>query len=107
MKNVRKEIESMAALGPLPSEDGRDIELVKKYDQLFRTISTPITNEEARILVALFGTDGCFGLASSLVHLIETAPGWPLEDCLRNLNNEWIVELRNRLINAGRLPPDA
>ena len=107
MTNVRKEIEAMEALGTLPSEDARDIELMKKYDELYRAISKPVTDEEARVLVRLFGVDGCFGMASSLMHLIETAPGWPLEDCLYDLNNEWIVELRNRCIRGGRLPPRA
>jgi len=104
MVNVRKEIEEMNALGPLPSEECRDIELIKKYENLYRAITRPVTVEEARILVKLFGSDGCFGFASSLVHLIETAPGWPLEDCLCDMDNEWIVELRNRAIRGGFLP---
>lgn len=103
MKNIRKEIEEMRALGPLPSEDSRDIELMKKYDALYRAITKPITDEEARVLVKLFGQDGCFGLASSLMHLIESSPGWPLEDCLHDLDNEWIVELRNRAVRGGLL----
>lgn len=106
MSNVRKEIEEMCALGPLPSEDSRDIELIKKYDELYRAITMPITDDEARLLAKLFGHDGCFGLASSLMHLIETAPGWPLEDCLLDQGNEWIVEMRNRAIRGGRIPLD-
>lgn len=104
MLNVRKEIENLNTLGPLPSEDDADVVLLKEYDKLYRAIISPITDQEARILVRLFGPDGCFGLASSILHLIETAPGWPLEDCLTDLNNEWIVELRNRCIRGGRLP---
>ena len=104
MTNVRNEIEEMRALGPLPSEDLRDVELMKKYDQLYRAIAKPITDEEARVLVKLFGQDGCFGLASSLMHLIETAPGWPLEECLHDQDNEWVIELRNRCIRSGLIP---
>lgn len=103
MMNIRKEIEEMNALGPLPSEDSRDVELMKKYDKLYRSITPPVTDEEARILVKLFGPDGGYGMASSLMHLIETSPGWPLKDCLGDLDNEWIVELRNRAIRGGRL----
>jgi hypothetical protein len=84
MANVRKEIEEMMALGPLPSETDADIDLLKKYESLYRVVTRPVTDDEARVLVNLFGTDGCFGMASSLMHLIETAPGWPLEECLRN-----------------------
>jgi hypothetical protein len=104
MRNVRKEIEEMSALGPLPPEDSRDIELMKKYDKLYRAISKPVTDEEARVLIKLFGQDGCFGLASSLMHLIETAPGWPLIECLQDQKNEWIVEMRNRCIRSGLIP---
>lgn len=103
MTNIRKEIEEMSVLGPLPSESDADIDFLKKYESLYRAVTRPITNDEARVLVKLFGPDGCFGAASSLMHLIETAPGWPLEDCLRDMDNEWIVELRNRAIRGGRL----
>jgi hypothetical protein len=103
MTNVRKEIEELKALGRLPSEEGADVELLRKYEELYRAIVKPVTDQEARILIDLFGPDGCYGLASSIMHLIETAPGWPLEDCLRNLDNAWKVELRNRSIRGGRL----
>ncbi|MBK1685402.1 hypothetical protein [Rhodoferax fermentans] len=94
----------MQALGPLPPEAIKDVDLVKKFDMLYRAISKPVTDEEARVLIQLFGQDGCFGLASSLMHLIETAPGWPLIECLENQNNEWIVEMRNRCIRGGLIP---
>ncbi len=104
MTNVRKEIEEMGALGPLPSENDADIDFLKKYEGLYRAVTRPVTDDEARVLVNLFGTDGCFGAASSLMHLIETAPGWPLEECLRNQDNEWVIELRNRCIRGGLIP---
>lgn len=106
MTNTRKEIQEMSALGPLPSEIGADIDFLKKYESLYRAVTRPITDDEARVLVKLFGPDGCFGAASSLMHLIETAPGWPLEDCLRDRDNEWVVELRNRAIRGGCIPLD-
>lgn len=103
MTNVRQEINTLYTLGPLPSEHDANPELIRKYEDLYRAIIRPITDEEARLLVKLFGSDGCFGLASSLIHLIETAPGWPLKDCLNNLDNEWIIVLRNRSIKGGLL----
>lgn len=105
MLNVRQEVEEMRGLGPLPSEDDANLVVLTRYDELYRATTKPVTNEEARILVELFGPDGCFGLASSIMHLIESAPGWPLEDCLRDLTNEWKVALRNRAIRGGLLPP--
>lgn len=103
MSNIRKEIHLLQLLGTLPSEEGENTELIQKYDDLERSIVPPITDDEARILVKLFGSDGCFGLASSFVHLIETAPNWPIEECLTDLDNEWILELKNRAIRGGWL----
>jgi hypothetical protein len=100
---IREEIIELDALGPLPSEDGVDNELLRKYETLIKAITKPVTDDEARVLVKLFGQDGCFGLVSTLMHLIETATGWPLEDCLRVQDNEWQIEMRNRCIRGGRL----
>jgi hypothetical protein len=94
----------MVSLGPLPPESEADVALLEKYDKLYRSILAPITDQEARLLVRLFGHDGCFGLASSIMHLIESAPGWPLTDCLTDPSNEWIVEMKNRCIRGGRWP---
>jgi hypothetical protein len=47
-------------------------------------------------LVKLFGPDDCLGLAWTLLHLIETAPGWPVESALVGLEGEWIDRLRER-----------
>lgn len=101
MLNIRKEVYELEALGRLPEESGADPGLIKKFDAAYRSIRRPVTDDEARVLVKLFGTDGCFGLASSLMHLIETAPGWPIVDCLEDLDNEWVCELRDRAIRGG------
>lgn len=101
MTNVRKEVQGLKDLGPLPSEDEADAIQLQKYDELYRAIAKPVTDDEARVLITLFGPDGCFGLASAIMHLIETAPGWPIKDCLLNLDNEWKVELRNRAVRGG------
>jgi hypothetical protein len=68
----------------------RPRELLERYELFVTSIQKPVTDEEARILVGLFGPDDCFGLEWSLVGLVETAPGWPLADCLENTDNEWI-----------------
>lgn len=102
MNHVRKEIRELGIIGALPSEDGADPELIKRIEALYRSIIKPITDDEARVLVELLGNDGCFGIAYSFVHLIETAPGWPLEDCLRNSRKNLVVELRNRAILGGQ-----
>ncbi len=98
---VRAVVHELQKLGPLPSEDKADVPQLKRIEELYRGIERPISDDEARILVELFGPDGCYGVAFSLMHLIETAPGWPLKDCLEQLNSEWRVALRNRAIRGG------
>jgi hypothetical protein len=75
----------------------------KEIKQLLADINEPLTDEEACAVIKLFGQnqDSCFGIDWSLVHLIETAPGWPLQKCLDQENNEWI-SIRCQRANAGR-----
>lgn len=103
---IRPEVQELSRIGPLPSESGAIPSVIQKYQDLIEAIQKPITDDEARELVKVFGDDGCFGLASTLMHLIETSPGWPLRDSLKNLNNEWIAELRQRSIRGGRMPEE-
>lgn len=100
---MRQKIRKLVELGRLPSEDCADVEKLRLYDSLYRDIVRPVSNEEAIALVGLFGEDGCFGLAFAFVHLIETAPGWPIQECLADVGNPWILQLRNRAIRGGRL----
>ena len=100
---MRPEIRRLVELGKLPTEDDADVENLRKYEVEYRGITRPITDEEAIALLGLFGEDGCFGLASSLMHLIETAPGWPIRDCLTDTANPWILELKNRAIRGDVL----
>lgn len=104
---VRQEIEELAALGPLPLEErvvAGEVteEQLIRWERLILRIAGPVTDEEARILASLFPTEGtAFGLAWSLLHLIETAPHWPLADVLETTpRTEWIERLRRRIENA-------
>jgi hypothetical protein len=94
---IRIEVQQLASLGRLPSEDESE-DRIRQHERLISQVQPPVSDDEARVLIQLFGMDDCFGLAWSLVHLIETAPGWPLEDCLREERNEWI----QRLARAAR-----
>jgi hypothetical protein len=102
---MRQEVIELRKLGPLPPSD-RAVrenlqELFDKYHRLIMSVRKPVTDEEARVLITIFGSDDGFGLVWPLVHLIESASGWPLADCLRDTNNEWIQMLRQRLKNSG------
>jgi hypothetical protein len=100
---MRPEIQRLALLGPLPSEPEASVEHLRQVESILLSVTKPVSNEEARALGRLFGPDGCFGLAWTVLHLIETAPGWPLVDCLVNSNNEWVASLRDRAVRGGVL----
>jgi hypothetical protein len=93
---MRQEIIELIEHGPLPPSKGADVNWLKRHEELMKRVTRPVTDDEACALAKLFGPDDCFGVAWSLVHLIETAPGWPLPSCLPDSNNEWIRVLRSR-----------
>jgi hypothetical protein len=92
-------VKALLQLGSLPSSEDLDDSKVEQFEKLLGEVQQPISDDDARVLVKLFGPDECFGLAWSLVHLIETAPGWPLEDSLGQSGNEWIDLLKQRSEN--------
>jgi hypothetical protein len=98
---MRQEVVSFCELGTLPGEARAVPEKIRQYEKHFRAITLPVSDEEARALVRMFGNDGCFGLASSLIALIETSPNWPLADCLTDSSNQYVNELRQRAIRGG------
>ena len=99
---MRHEVRSLVSLGPLPSSQGATAEQVQVFERALASISAPVSDIEARNLVRLFGPDDCFGLAWTLLHLIESAPGWPMQDVLRGVGgNEWAERLRERSTVGG------
>ena len=99
---MRPEVRELVAMGPLPdSASAADDMNLEKRQSLLDAIGKPLSDHEAEGLAGLFGPDDCFGLAWTLVHLIETAPGWPLLDRLPAVDNEWIALLRKRASQGG------
>lgn len=100
---MRAEVLCLQELGQLPLERTATVEQVRAVEALVKGLSKPATDEEARALVRVFRDDSCFGLAWVVLHFIESAPGWPLMDCLTEDSNEWIKELRERSIRGARM----
>jgi hypothetical protein len=98
---MRQEVREFVALGSLPDEQA-DEQQINQHEELLARITAPVTDEEAQALAEMFGPDDCYGLAWTLLHLIETAPNWPLSGVLGDDGNEWIQRLRNRAA-AGRV----
>ena len=92
--------EQLKQLGPLPPESTDDVALIQRWQDTLSQVATPVDASEAEILCTLFGPDGCFGLAWSLVHLIETATDVSDDYLTQFPPNEWIDLLRGRRENA-------
>lgn len=97
---IRREVAELVAAGELPNEDA-EVEVISETQRLIECIPKPVTDEEAQVLASLFGPDGCFGLAWTLLHLIETAPGAGSARYTKRTNNEWVQRLNAR-VEAGR-----
>ena len=105
---VRSEVLAFVQFGVLPSEhdDTESDEVFQSRTDALHAIGQPVTDEEAALLATCFGDDNCFGLAWTLLHLIETAPtplvvSEPAED-----SNEWIIRSWRRYQNYVAMPPD-
>ena len=103
---IRPEIEELERLGPLPADDddypGIDRRLFD-VEHLLAAVDPPVTVEEARVLAALFPRDGgtCYGLAWSLLHLIETLDADDLGAVVTGVNSaQWRKMFEQRLENA-------
>lgn len=98
---LQEAVRELAILGPLPGSASPDIAKLRKQENALRRVRKPISDDEARALIALFGPDDCHGLAWTLVHLIESAPNWPLDDCLRDADTAWVQQLCVRAQNSS------
>lgn len=93
---MQQAISALLGHGPLPNSVTATVLTMQALEEELLKVQTPVTDEEARALVKLFGPDDCFGLAWTVLHLIETAPSWPIEGALDGLEGEWIDRLRER-----------
>ncbi|MER7758164.1 hypothetical protein [Streptomyces sp. NPDC097619] len=97
---MRAEVLTFVADGPLPDWEAEDDELDRRVPQL-EAISKPVTGEEAAALVDCFGPDDCYGVAWTLLHLIETGPAPVLTAKPGPGANEWHHRLYERAATEG------
>ncbi len=100
---MRPEVQAFVADGPLPDWDAEGEEIDRRCDQL-EAIAKPVTGEEACALVSCFGPDDCYGVAWTLLHLIEAGPNPVLTTEPDRDANEWHHTLWARIVNSGLAP---
>ena len=95
-------------MGRLPDEDSAgqaDLdERVALLDEI--GLERP-TRDEVLALLPLFPADDntCFGLAWTLLHIVESSPDWPVWDALDDMSGEWAETLTIRLRTLARSGP--
>lgn len=95
---MRPEFAALFDLGPLPADDDLDEATARRYaDAIDGLASETPTIEEAVALLNVFPPDDstAFGLAWSVLHVIEASPGWPMLSALDD-RNWWVTYLRER-----------
>ena len=92
---MRKEVRELLNLGPMPNESVVDEETVTQYESLLHRIQPPLTSKDAENLISLFGNDTFYGLAWTMLDLIESASYVKLPES----NNEWVGILKTRFEN--------
>src|SRR5687768_15601196 len=98
---VRDAVKALVAAGPMPSEDDEDSDL-ENWEKPLLSLKAPLSDEEADALIGIFPPDLAFGLGFTLLHLVESAPGWGLAMAARIQEKEWRERAEKRLRNAGR-----
>jgi hypothetical protein len=71
---IQKNIEKLNQLGPMPDQSDEEVsdKLIDEYANLLNGVKTPISLEEAKILIKLFPPISLYGVEWCLLHLIET-----------------------------------
>lgn len=97
---IQESVRALELLGPLPSEDDATDEILRGWEALLKRVHVPISNDDALVLAGLFGPDLCYGLGWSLLHIVETAPNWPVEGATDRMPQEWSERVMTRFRNA-------
>ncbi|MGY0460337.1 hypothetical protein ACW14Y_08715 [Kitasatospora sp. cg17-2] len=97
---MRPAARAFVADGPLPGQSADEEEIDRRVAQL-EAVTKPVTGAEARALASCFGPDDCYGLAWTLLHLVETGPNPVLATEPAPNAGEWHHRLWGRIVNSG------
>jgi hypothetical protein len=90
----------------MPASNEATDERVEQWERAVGAIERPVTDEESVVLMNALpnAEDDCYGLAFTLQHACETAPGYGPELVAKStVSGHWRETLLLRLENAERL----
>lgn len=99
---LRPGVVEVVELGRMPTSEQADLRPVvaDRWEALAGELFSEgsVTDAEAEALVGLFPEDDsdCYGIAWTLLHVVESAPGWPLKQALAGVGGPWAEILRER-----------
>ena len=95
---MRTSVTRLISLGRLPEEATAEVAQLQEFASVLKEIEKPVSNQEAVALLSSFpsGEGSCFGLAWSILHLVETAPGWPCQEARLQRANPWVKTMLER-----------
>jgi len=95
---MRDTVAELIAPCRLPAEVEGDVPRLQAFEAAIKLIDPPVSDAEALALLSVFPASAasCFGLAWSVLHLIETAPGWPIPEAKSQESNPWVQIMLQR-----------
>lgn len=102
MEPIRPLVHEIVRLGRMPTTAEADSDEVRadRWEGLVGELRREggVTNAEAATLAGLFPSDGTdsYGMTWTLLHLVESAPGWPIRHVLDSITGPWSARLRQR-----------
>jgi hypothetical protein len=96
--HMRSSVAQLVALGRLPNEENAGVPELQSFEAALKAIERPLSDEEALALLSVFPSEenSCFGLAWSVLHLIETSRNWPLREARLQQGNPWVKSMLAR-----------
>lgn len=95
---MRTSIVRLVNLGQLPDEAAAEVPHLQEYEAALKDIEPPLSKDEAVALLSVLPSSdsSCFGLAWSVLHLIESAPNWPYREAQIHSSNPWVQSMLER-----------
>ena len=91
-----KVVDELVKMGRLPSSDQADEGYLESFQALLGEVDGDLDKCDSIRLLQLLGPDDCFGLAWSIVHIVENCSEWPFLFEIPDIDPGWMSVLEER-----------